>query len=772
MRRFVALTLTIVLFPGCNLVYELLPGLQPPDATPPDATPPDVLLGSAKLLPFASRQEAVDYFSQQVSERNAADAFLDFPVGLPEGNFDVATDGAAGTTGGAVPSPGGGDTATAEVDAGSGNGSFSQTTTQEAGVDEADVVKTDGTYLYVITGNKLQIVRAAPPDELALLSEVPLEGFGREIYLDGSTIIAITASFGGFFTIDVGIPIAETTDVSVSIDPEDESRIAAPDSVDTGEFEFTRPQVFVTIIDASDPGSPTILSETSFDGSQSSSRMIGGILYLAISNFQSFFFDVLPVTAPLGPIGASLDIETILPQFRETRAGGGVTEGPVLTWQELYRPSEPDGYGVVSVISMDVRNDAAFTAVGVVAEPGLIYSSLEALYLTNTQWDFFGNTRETTNIYKLQYVDGAAIPVAAGQVPGRVLNQYSMGEHDGYLRVATTVGPVFSEFGVRSVPHNNVYVLDELDGELEIVGSVRDIAPRETIQSARFIGDRGFVVTFEQVDPLFTLDLADPTKPVIVGELKVPGFSTFIVPMDKDHLLAVGQYIPEQPFFGSRGVQLSIFDVSDFAHPVLQHNVIVAGERGVDSQALRDPKAFTYFREAGMVALPVSIFNFGLIEPGVVVLDGEGPADGMEPPEAEEPPDVPDIDESIDTGVSFVPEGFDGLYVYQVSADTGFSELGRISTRFNDVGYFAGSFTRGIFIGNNVYAVTDIGVRAAPVDAIDSVPYEVVTTSDSMTGGSGESGTPGDVGSASSGGDGVPVDEVVATDATMEPAPE
>ncbi len=770
------------------------------------ATPGRLLDHASQRTVNLSNQEAVDYFSQQVSERNVAGAVPDRPSGVPESNLDVATNGAAGTAGGATPSPNSGETATAEADAGSGDGAFSQTTTQEAGVDEADVVKTDGTNLYIITGDKLQIVHAAPPDGLALLSEVPLEGFGREIYLDGSTIVAITASFGGYLAIDVAVGVAETTDVGGSTVAMDEARIATPDSVDPGEFEYMRPQVFVTIIDASDPSSPTILSQTSFDGSQSSSRMIDGILYLAISDFESFFVDVLPVMAPMGPVApgdpvvpgtADLDIETILPQFRQEHASGDVTEGPVLTWEDLYHPSEPDGYGVVSVISMDVRNDAAFTAVGVVAEPGLIYSSLEALYLTDTQWDFFGNTRETTSIYKLAYVDGAAVPVAAGQVPGRVLNQYSMGEHDGYLRVATTVGPVFSPFGVRSVPHNNVYVLDEVDGELAIVGSVRNIAAGETIQSARFVGDRGFLVTFEQIDPFFTLDLADPTNPVNVGKLKVPGFSTFIVPMDEDHLLTVGRYIPDQQSPDNRDVQLSIFNVSDFAHPVLQDHVVVNEKNGADSEALYDPKAFTYFAEGGMVALPVSIHNYRFIEPGVVFEDAGGVATGgsgvaespptpvgqtqtdgggvaTDPDETTVPVDTeppPDIDGSMDVGEPFVPEGFDGLYVYQVSAETGFAKLGRISTRFND-DYFAGSSTRGIFIDNNVYAVTDIGIRAAPVDAIDSAPYELVTRDDSAGGGSGDIGIPEDVGAASSGGGGVPVDDVTVTDPPTEPAPE
>ena len=117
--------------------------------------------------------------------------------------------------------------------------------------------------------------------------------------------------------------------------------------------------------------------------------------------------------------------------------------------------------------------------------------------MTDTQYDFLGDIRETTDIYKLAYVDGNTLPVATGTVPGRILNQYSMGEYNDFLRVATTVGPTFSLFGERTGPHNNVYVLGEADGKLAIVGSVESIAPRETIRSARFVGERGFVAAIK-----------------------------------------------------------------------------------------------------------------------------------------------------------------------------------------------------------------------------------------------------------------------------------
>jgi len=388
---------------------------------------------------------------------------------------------------------------------------------------------------------------------------------------------------------------------------------------------------------------------------------------------------------------------------------------------------------------MDTNDrSGAFSAVGVVAEPGMIYSSMDALYLTDTNWDFFGNSRETTDIYKFVYGPDTATPVATGTVKGRVLNQYSMGEFDNHLRVATTVSPTFSTFFQVTERSNSVYILGTEGARLTVTGMIENIAPGESIQSARFLGDRGFLVTFREVDPLFTLNLANPDDPKIEGQLKVPGFSTFIVPMDRDHLLTVGQYIPEGGQFFSRGVQLSIFDVSDFENPSLKHLEVINGTDGSWSQALNNPKAFTYFAEQSLVALPIEIYDYRfpfIDEPffvdDVTVIGQEAP--GSEP--SAPPPDGAttnggSTDAGSGDGVSqeddalLTPQEFRGLVVYRVSTDEGFEELGRISTDYND-GYYWTAFTRGVFVGDDCFAVTNQGVRGAAVADLETINYEV-----------------------------------------------
>ncbi len=720
-----SISLTILLaVPSCGLLLELRDWLGPKET------------GSSELKAFTSESELLDYMRGQITQRNSwyldDFTFMGGGLGAPDMvSGDVALD-ATGSEGAAPESPATGTTG----DTDRGDSDFSQTTTQEVGVDEADVVKTDGDYIYTINSqydgtSLLRIVRIAPPDQPVLVSETSLDGYGRDIYLHDDKVVAMTTSGGGYFQVGVMVDVAAdiATDTAPVADEgdagdtgssgsEDANDVDAGDidasppsdddreQVDEVEYVYQRPSTIVTILDVSTPDSPVLLSETKFEGTQSSSRMIDGVLHMVLSNYQNYYFDVLPMLGQRELDVSGTEVGELLPSFERVGEGGAATSGSIVSYRELYHPVDPDGYGVVTLVSLDVDNDAEFTAVGVVAEPGLVYSSLQAMYLTDTDFNWQQDMRTTTDIYKFAYVDRGAQPVATGSVPGRILNQYSMGEHQGYLRVATTTDRMVTLFGETTQSGNNVYVLgqtEEADG-LTIVGKVEGIAPGERVTSARFAGDRGYVVTFEQIDPLHTLDLSDPTNPWVVGELEVPGFSTYLVPIDEDHLLAVGRYIPPPGESGSWAVQLSIFDVTDFAAPFQSANVILGGDTGADSEALWNPKAFTYWAEEGLVALPVSMYGgfFG----GAFIDDATGIVEGED--------------------VAFVaPERFEGLYIFDVSAEGGLNELGRVSTQPGDTDYFYPSFTRGVFIGDKVYAVTDHGVRGTPVNDLTAVDEEL-----------------------------------------------
>jgi len=729
-RGFWLLIVPVLVVPGCGWVSTWL---NLPTGGTTGAK-------SSQLKAFASEAELAAYFRGQITDRNSS---------LPTSNRDDSQ-------GGLPTSPPASEGAGADADSGATDavsdsaptpapdGSFSGTTTQEAGVDEADVVKTDGTNLYLIDnnyageGSVLRIVRASPADQMAVLSETNVDGYGRDLYLHDDKLVAITTGGGFYFyplidgiaaqEIDASPPTTGDMDMmavdTVTSEPVGDIAIMPP--FGGGDFVYERPHTLVTVYDIFNPAAPVMLSQTRFDGTQSATRMIDGVLHMVVANYQSYFYDVMPMMGRPELDVNAVDTATLLPNYERTNADGSKVSGAVVNWQNLYYPVDEDGFGVVTLVSLDVDNDAAFSAVGVVAEPGLIYASLDALYLTNTNWDWMGNSRTTTNVYKFAFENRGARPVATGSVDGRILNQYSMGEYQGNLRVAATIDAVFTcgffDCTQTEPAHNSVYVLGQSADALNVLGSVQDIAPRETIQSARFIGDRGYVVTYEQTDPLFTLDLSDPANPRVVGELQVPGFSTFLTPMDENHLLAVGQYVPPPGVGGSWGVQVSIFDVTDFANPTRSANVILGGESGAYSEAVWDPKAFTYFAEGGMVALPLSIYTTYLFDgSGGIAVDGVVMDGGMMSTD----PGIVDGIAVSEPAPTQIDDGFDGLVVFSASAVGGLTELGRISTRFEQTPYWGTSFTRGVFIGDQVYAVSNLGVRQSPANAVSSPEHEL-----------------------------------------------
>ncbi len=708
---------------------------EPPDAQNPSNqnTGDDGVPRVAAMERFASEQEFRDYFTGQVMSQN--DRFAGGGSGLIEGPRDDADAvvGAPptqdGSAGGPAPVPGAPET---------GDDSFSGTTLQEAGVDEADVVKTDGQYLYILSDGLLRIVSAVPADAVAQIGEYDLEGYGQDMYLFDGRAVVITAA-DAYYPVTEPVsspPPGNATEPGMSLDEPVVSDGREP-AVDLIFPVYYRPRVVVTVIDVSNPAAPALLSETRFEGSLSSSRMLDGVLHLVAANYPNYFVDILPLGMP--EVDASvraMGTADLLPNFERVKADGSRDDGDVVTWQDLYRPVDPDGFGMAMLISLDVRTPETFRAQGIVADPGLIYSSTEALYITDTDYSWMRNaSRTTTNVYKFSYESGLPELVAAGSVEGRVINQYAMSEYQANLRVAATIDGFTRADGLTS---NKVYVLAQREDTLTTIGSIDDISPGETLYAARFLGDKGYLVTFRQIDPLITLDLSNPEQPVRVGELHVPGFSTFITPISDTRLLTIGQDVPlDGPAF-PRGVKLSIYDVSDFANPRVVADELLGVEENsfAYSEALYNPKAFNYFASptaGNLLALPIRIEtysggSFGIPFPGIDIGAPTLPADDAVRGDG-------DAMTPGDDGAFVPPEVdvFDGLVVYRIT-DTGFEQLGRVSTTLvpdgaDDeypyyIGYYS-SYGRGVFIGETVYAVTDRTVVAAPLGDLDTTLSKV-----------------------------------------------
>ena len=240
---------------------------------------------------------------------------------------------------------------------------------------------------------------------------------------------------------------------------------------------FPRPETIVAVIDVTDRSAPTLVSQTAFEGTLVSSRMIDGVLRLVIANYPDHYNSVLPLGMPqVDELLGLFDLDALLPDYETVSAAGEVAHGNIVDWDRFYRPADPDGFGVTMVITLDTATPDEFDAVGIVAQPGLIYASTEALYVTDTDY-YFEFRRTDTDIYKFAFEPDTVTLAGAGTVSGRILNQYSMGEYEGYLRVATTTDDLFIWETGEEIPSSNaVYVLGEENGELAIVGSVEDLA--------------------------------------------------------------------------------------------------------------------------------------------------------------------------------------------------------------------------------------------------------------------------------------------------------
>jgi uncharacterized secreted protein with C-terminal beta-propeller domain len=355
-----------------------------------------------------------------------------------------------------------------------------------------------------------------------------------------------------------------------------------------------------------------------------------------------------------------------------------------------------DGDAITSVITLDMASgDEQAEVMSIVSRPGPVYASADALYVAvlhdpvyQDSWEDYEEFAPVSSVHKFALKNGntRAEYRGSGVVKGRALNQFAMDELEGDLRIATTTGYVPDP----SV-HSTLSVLREANGELVEVGRVDHLAPGEDIRSVRFDGDRGFIVTFKKTDPLFVLDLATPAEPRVLSELKIPGFSTYMHLMDRDHLLTIGYDADDQGDFAwFTGVLLQIFDVSDPTKPTLAHKEVI-GTRGSSSEALTNHLAFNYYPQRDALALPMTICE-----------GGQG-------------------------GGEYGEMTFSGLMVYGVTAEDGFSLTGQVA---HPPGQGIGcdnwwteastQVKRSVFMEDFVYSISESRVKVNAVGALDS----------------------------------------------------
>jgi len=516
-----------------------------------------------------------------------------------------------------------------EDDGSSSPTDYTTTNLQEEGVDELDMIKTDGDFLYVADDLAFTIVDSWPPSSASLASRLDLESQPHGLFLLDDRAVVFTDSNGI-------------------------SKFAP---------EIYRGGTRIDIIDVTDRSRPAVAHSIEVEGWLIDARLIDGHAYVVIQSRMDIpqeAWDLIwdgeldlpeldwsapddereaasrEATRILRPyveeIVAGLEAADVVPMIRSTTDGDWNEPRPLFDCRDLYRPSQLSEYSMLSVLDIDLSDPSSgsppIDAVGLLADGWTVYASSQNLYVAqSSRWWWGRPWRDmTTTIHKFELAPGRSKSIryaASGEVTGWLLDQFSISEHDVHLRVATT------EFdwwrGVPDAendPGSVVTVLaDDRQGRLIETGRTDGIAPGERIYACRFMGDMGYLVTFVQVDPLFTLDLSDPTAPRLVGELEVPGYSAYLHPMENGFLLAVGMDADDQGRV--LGLAVSIFDVRDAATPRLAHRFIVEDEQNTWSwsEALDDHHAFTFHR--GVLSIPAYLSEGPVSFSGLIVLSAD-----------------------------------------------------------------------------------------------------------------------------------------------------
>ena len=554
--------------------------------------------------------------------------------------------------------------------------SYSKTNVQVAGVDEPDIVKTDGIYLYVVAKQKVFIIEAYPPEEANILSTITITNVSISNIFIREDKLVVFGETNGYYTY----PLLEG-DVKSEI-------------ISSDIWWNVETQTIINVYDIFDRANPVLEKEIRIDGGYFDARLIDENVYVIATEYTyNIYYAVDEKNYDLNIPEISID---------------GKTQN--ISSTNIYYVDVPELSDTMThVISLNLNTDDVFEKSFMLGSSQTMYVSTNNIFLASAHYPYYPllyrtqedissfNDQETTILHKISITNGDVSYIAQGEVPGHILNQFSMDEHNGFFRIATTVG---NNWGEETQSSNNVYILDE---NLKKISQIENIAPGESIYAARFLGDRAYLVTFVQIDPLFTIDLSDPYNPRILGELKIPGYSEYLHPYDENHIIGIGKEVdpsidadlvhnPGAVYYTAiLGLKLAIFDVSDIENPIEEAKIVI-GDRGTDSPALYDHKAFLFDREKELLVIPVSLYEITQ-----ETKDRYINSNGREQ--------------------LFGQFTFQGALVYQLNLENGFNFKGRITHQTPEQmqyssdyywywGYSNTDITRTLYIENTLYTIS------------------------------------------------------------------
>jgi inhibitor of cysteine peptidase len=539
---------------------------------------------------------------------------------------------------------------------------YSTTNTQVQGVDEADLVKTDGKYIYSISKGDLIIAEATPAESMNITTNLfkdetvnPIEMMINDNYL---TVICNNNNYNIYDGVKSMMMPYYNSDTTT-----------------------------IYVYNISDKKNIVKVKTMQIDGSYLTSRAVNNSVYVITNKYvwNNASEDIRPKYSIDGS-EKTIDYDKI-----------------------FYFPgTNCSSYTMVGIIDLlNISNEPKVTSY--LSSAQNVYMSLDNLYITTSSISngniqtFAIDTDYTsvTSIYKFSIKNKDTEFIARAELKGSTLNQFSMDEYNGFFRVT-----------LNNNTDNSLYIFDE---NMNISGKITGIAKGEKIYSTRFIKDRAYVVTFKTMDPLFVIDVKDPTNPKILGELKIPGYSSYLHEYDENHIIGIGQDTTEindkdsngkiiNTRYVTNGMKMAIFDVTDVTNPKQQFSTKI-GNKYTYSDVLYNPKAFLFSKDKNLLALPVDIYNEDVsIQTGML--------------------------RSEETTTSTSNNRFQGLLVYNIDLVNGFTEKGRIthygveSAESNKLYYsydYLNNIKRGLYINNTLYTVSENKIMASDLNTLKEI---------------------------------------------------